>query len=132
MYQRERARSLGDTSGEYEYQAKVLQERLKSPDMSTQERTQLIQAERELRRQAQQIALKRATHEEVGYIYDDLEEELPKIHRQFEEVPENVQHLQVALKDAFDSVTGEAIQTWIQETRTNAIRQSREALYEVH
>ncbi|WP_088839403.1 hypothetical protein [Listeria sp. ILCC792] len=132
MYQRERARALGDVSGEYTYQAKVLKERLKSKDITAQERTQLIQAERELIRQAQKIALQRATHQGVVRIYDKFEEELPPLHRQFEEIPETLQELQVNLQDAFDSVTGKAIQNWLQETRTVAIRKSKEELYEAH
>ncbi|EIA20010.1 hypothetical protein [Listeria fleischmannii] len=129
-YQRERARAMGDTSGEYTYQAQVLQARLKNKDITVQERAQLIQAELELRRQAQRIELKRAVHKGIEGIHADFENERPAIHRQFEEVPETLQQLQVALKDAFDSVTGEAIQTWLQSTRTDAIRRSQESLYD--
>ncbi|MBC1507843.1 hypothetical protein HCJ58_12835, partial [Listeria sp. FSL L7-1509] len=43
-------------------------------------------------------------------------------------VQEDLQAVQVTLKDAFESATGDAVFTWLQTTRTEAIQASREAL----
>ncbi len=128
VYDRERARALGDVAGEYKYQADVLKERLKSKDLTPNERANLIAAERELIRQAQKIALKRAVNKGAERIESELDDEMDRVRRRYPEMLEDLHSLQVQIKDAFDSVTGDAVQKWLQSTRTENIRRSKEDL----
>ncbi|AIS61704.1 MULTISPECIES: hypothetical protein [Listeria] len=127
-YQRGMEMATGSRSGELLYQAKQLRERLDKGDLSDKERSNLVMAERELIQQAQKIDLKKAVKKGATKIEDVLDEEMDRVQKNYPTVQEDLQAVQVTLKDAFESATGDAVFTWLQTTRTEAIQASREAL----
>ncbi|WP_167630543.1 hypothetical protein [Listeria valentina] len=128
-YERERARALGDASGEYKYQAGVLKERLKSKDLTPAERANMIAAERELVRKAQKIALKRAVNKGAEKIESDLSDTMKKLQKDYPTAQEDLTSLQRELKDAFDSKTGDAVQEWLVTKQADSMRNSQDDLY---
>ncbi|WP_167630528.1 hypothetical protein [Listeria valentina] len=129
VYDRERARALGDASGEYKYQSDVLKERLKSKDLTPSERANMIAAERELVRKAQKIALKRAVNKSAEAIESDLSDVMKKLQKDYPDAQEDLTSLQRELKDAFDSVTGDAVQEWLVTKQADSMRNSQDDLY---
>ncbi|MGM0094821.1 hypothetical protein IGJ40_002782 [Enterococcus sp. DIV0418] len=129
VYERERARALGDVSGEYKYQAGVLKERLKSKDLTPAERANMIAAERELVRKAQKIALKRAANKGAEGIESDLSDTMKKLQKDYPTAQEDLTSLQRDLKDAFDSKTGDAVQEWLVTKQADSMRNSQDDLY---
>ncbi|MEN2667877.1 hypothetical protein [Listeria aquatica] len=129
VYERERARALGDASGEYKYQAGVLKERLKSKDLTPAERANMIAAERELVRKAQKIALKRAANKGAEAIESDLSDTMKKLQKDYPTAQEDLTSLQRDLKDAFDSKTGDAVQEWLVTKQADSMRNSQDDLY---
>ncbi|EUJ31280.1 hypothetical protein MFLO_09537 [Listeria floridensis FSL S10-1187] len=131
MYERERARARGEASGDYTYQASVLRERLKSKDLTPSERIRLRHAERDLIKQAQKVELKSAVNQGANRIEAHLTNKMRNIQKKYAEVQEELHILQRQLKDAFDSMTGDAVQEWLVTTHARDIEQSQEDLYRV-
>ncbi|MBC1516051.1 hypothetical protein [Listeria immobilis] len=108
-YQRGMEMATGSRSGELLYQAKQLRERLDKGDLSDKERSNLVMAERELIQQAQKIDLKKAVKKGATKIEDVLDEEMDRVQKNYPTVQEDLQAVQVTLKDAFESATGDAV-----------------------
>ncbi|WP_167630550.1 hypothetical protein [Listeria valentina] len=127
-YQRERAKAMGDTNYESQYQLKLVQEKLQKKDLSASERSTLLSTESELKKQIQLKILQQDAKSDVKQLVEQSKEELPAVQKEQEKAENELKAIQEQLAVAFEAKTGEAIQKWLKNMRKKELDEADDQL----